>query len=98
VGLQAAQAAHAAFQLSLTHLDAVRRWHERSNCLVLLTVPNEGVLLDELARLADMGVTHTPVFEPDIGDEHTAIAVAPSAYCKRFADLPLLGRGSPMRS
>jgi Peptidyl-tRNA hydrolase PTH2 len=94
--LQAAQATHAAFQLALTHPDEVRRWHDESNCVVLLCVPDEDALLDELDVIAEAGAPYAVVVEPDIGDEHTAVAIAPSGFSRRFANLPLMGKELPM--
>lgn len=72
----------------------MRLWHEGSNCLVLLTVPNEDALLDELDVICLADVPYTAVTEPDIGNEHTAVAVAPSGFGRqRFSTLPLMGKG-----
>lgn len=92
-GLQAAQAAHAAFEFSLRHPDVMRRWHEDSSYLILLSTPNEDTLLDlaNLPHFAD--VPYALVVEPDLGNEHTSLAVAPNANNGRwFSTLPLLGK------
>lgn len=60
--------------------------------MVLLCVPDEDVLLEELGALADAGVPHAAVQEPDLDNEYTAVAVAPTRYGRRFANLPLMGR------
>lgn len=91
-GLQAAQAAHAAFQFALEHPEVTRRWHQGSNCLVLLSVPDETSLVSFAETLAAAGVPCSLVVEPDIGDEHTALAVAPTGIGNAFAHLPLHGR------
>jgi hypothetical protein len=75
----------------------VRLWHEGSNSLVLLTVPNEDALLDELDVISRADVPYTVVTEPDIGNEHTAVAVAPSGFGRRFSNLPLMGKGELVR-
>lgn len=95
MGLQAAQVAHAAFQLSLSHPELVRQWHDDgSNSVVVLTVPNEDDLLDEMDHLVEAGVAYAYMVEPDIGDQHTAVAVGPSAHGRRFANRPLMGKGT----
>lgn len=65
--------------------------------MVLLTVPNEDALLDELDVICRADVPYTAVTEPDIGNEHTAVAVAPSAFGRRFSNLPLMGKGELVR-
>jgi peptidyl-tRNA hydrolase len=90
-GLQAAQAAHSAFQFSLEHPDVMRAWHEGSNCLVLLSVPDEQALLVWRDAAESAGLAVTLVIEPDLGDEHTALAVGPTRS-GMFSALPLTGR------
>jgi hypothetical protein len=60
--------------------------------VVLLCVPDEDALLAELGDLVDAGVPHAAVREPDLDNEYTAVAVAPTHYGRRFASLPLMGR------
>lgn len=69
----------------------MRAWHTGSNCLVLLDVPDERTLLDHCDRATAAGVPCSTMVEPDIGDEHTAVAVAPSDL-PFFAELTLTGR------
>jgi hypothetical protein len=90
--LQAAQAAHACFDFSVAHPEHVALWHENSNYLILLSVPDEETLLAYAHEVAEAGIAHTLVREPDIGDEATALAVAPSHFCARFSSLPLHGK------
>lgn len=92
LGLQAAQAAHAVSQFALDHPDIARQWHRDSNCLVLLSVRSEQELLEYAHMVECEGVAHSLVVEPDIGNEHTALAVAPSPLAPLFSSLPLLGK------
>lgn len=75
----------------MEHPEIVEAWHEDSNCLVLLSV------LDELSLLTWRDVAHANglatalMVEPDIGDECTALAVAPS-HLTLFSALPLTGK------
>lgn len=89
-GLQAAQCVHAAFALAREHPDEVEHWWNGSSTLVLLTTADEAALLDWALRLRD--VPAVLVREPDIGDQVTAIAVAPSMAGVLFANLPLVGK------
>lgn len=77
-GLQAAQVAHAAFQFAYEHRPLAAQWLEESNFLIILSVADEIELfrLGQRADKANLPVTYFN--EPDIDDELTAIAVAPS--------------------
>src|SRR6478752_2617779 len=90
-GLQLAQAVHAAFQFQGDRRRLVRKWLEESNYLVCLSVPDEESLL-ELAAEACLGrgIPLTLVREPDLGDEATALALAPGERAQVLcASLPL---------
>lgn len=58
----------------------------------MLTVPNEGYLVDAAARLRLQGINHEVFYEADLGDEPTALATEPveGEGRKVFADYPLL--------
>ena len=63
-----------------------------SNYLILLAVPDEARLLELTRRIEAAGVAFSLVREPDLEDEATALAVAPSAAAGLFGNLPLFGR------
>jgi hypothetical protein len=88
--LQLAQAAHAAFQLSVNHPEAVDRWHAESNFLVVLSHP------DPLSLSGDFVVE--VVTEPDLpGDPVTAVAFLPHPGVGRaLSSLPLALREPSM--
>ncbi len=72
----------------------VAGWHENSNNVVVLHVPDE----EELLALADHAVYNDVgvwVFsEPDLGGAHTALALAPGEAAGRLCStLPLALRG-----
>lgn len=90
--MQAAQASHAAFEFSLKYPDLTQKWHDDSSYLILLNVPDEEALLDIAGELHAAGVPFSIMYEPDIGNQATAIAVAPSPFNVRFSNLPLLGK------
>lgn len=89
-GLQAAQVGHAAFQFAYEHHPIHQQWLKESNFLIILSVENESALR-ELGEEAER--RHLPVSwftEPDIDDQLTAIAIAPSpATVELCEDLPL---------
>jgi len=89
-GLQAAQAVHAALAFFHAQPVAIGRWLLQSNFLVIVSVPDEGALLDLISEAHSRGIPHVGVREPDIGDEATAVAFAPGRDAQRLcANLPL---------
>lgn len=70
--------------------DQVRDWNTQSNNLVVLRVDTETELTEWAERLATAGIDHTVFTEPDIGDQATAIGVAPTAT-RILTGLPLAG-------
>lgn len=96
-GLQAAQAAHAAFQFFHEHPVIAGRWFVTSNYLIIVAVPDELALLDLISDASRLGIVRTGVREPDIGDEATAVALAPVPATRRLcASLPLALRERAM--
>lgn len=89
-GLQMAQAVHAAFAFQHDHPELTADWLKRSNYLVIVSVPDEGVLLDLISAAAQRGIPRTAVREPDLQDEATAVALAPTIEAARLcASRPL---------
>lgn len=88
-GLQLAQSVHAMAEFFDAHPSFARSWRRRSNFLVCVAVPDEEALL-ALASEAALGkeLCTTLVVEPDLGDEHTALALQPgvasAALCASF--------------
>lgn len=88
-GLQLAQSVHAMAEFWDDHPSFARSWRRRSNFLVVVSVPDEEALM-ALATEASMGqsLCTTLVCEPDLGDEHTALAIQPgpqaAALCASF--------------
>jgi peptidyl-tRNA hydrolase len=95
-GLQMAQAVHAAFQFYDEWPCRVRNWLRRSNFLVVVSVPDEESLLALASEAAlGEGLEVTRVVEPDLGDEHTAIAIQPGEQAQRLcASFPLALRNA----
>lgn len=90
--MQAAQAAHAAFQFSVENPDLMAEWYHGSNYLILLSVPDEQSLIEWMDVACLEGIPCSLVREPDIGDEATALAIAPSSLGARLSSLPLMGK------
>ncbi len=91
-GLQAAQAAHAAFEFARQHRAIADRWMDESNFIVLVTVPDEERMIDLVISGARAGLAMTLNFEPDVGNTLTAVVFEPGAAAKRLCQkLPLLG-------
>ena len=96
-GLQAAQIAHAAFLYSVTFPEQTVRWHEASNYIVCLSVPShEDLTL--LSKTLDHQPHKVEVYEPDVDDELTCIAVGPEYEVRQLlGSLPLALREAVMR-
>lgn len=76
-GAQCAQSCHALRLFSEEHPHIDRYWYAKSNNLVVLTVADEGALLDLVARATRGGVACAAFREPDFGDALTAVAIEP---------------------
>lgn len=65
-------------------------WHTESNFLVVLAVEDEDALLDLLDHVCDRDIKYVDFIEPDLNNEHTAIALEPSVEAEKLvASLPL---------
>lgn len=85
-----AQAVHAAFQFSISWPSVTMPWFANSNFLVIVSVPDEAALaaLAESAWL--LGIRRGITREPDLGNEMTAVSLAPGDAARRLcANLPL---------
>ena len=95
-GPQAAQGSHAAFQFAFEHPEICREWYEKSNYLIMLSVPDEDALLDYADMAHFENVPYSLFHEPDLdgsdGGWHTALAIAPSHLGAKLSHLPLLGK------
>jgi peptidyl-tRNA hydrolase len=87
-GLQTAQAVHAAFLFASEHPEAMAKWHEESNFVVVLTITNEASLRNRYRKLPSH-CARAMVVEPDLGDECTAFAVLGADAGRMLSDLPL---------
>lgn len=93
IGLQAAQATHAAFQFSHEHPSLVQPWFRESQYLIIVTVPDEIALIGRASHARAEGIAVSTWHEPDLGGAATAVAMQPGEVARRLcANLPLLGR------
>jgi peptidyl-tRNA hydrolase len=74
-GARASQLAHAMAEAWAGAPDQARRWFGESNTVVLLEVPDEPALRALSRKLSDRVTPHLRVFEPDLDDAMTALAV-----------------------
>lgn len=77
-GLQCAQVAHAAFQFAYEHRPLAAQWLQESNFVVILSEENEERLIAFGKWIEQNNIPVTWFTEPDINDQVTAIALAPS--------------------
>ena len=89
-GYQAVQAAHAAIEFQHEHPEIAKEWNTYSKYLIFLTVENEHQLNRFLDKIKFYELKYTLFFEPDIGNQLTAIALEPSERAgKLTSNLPL---------
>lgn len=94
IGYQAVQASHASIEFQHEYPREAKEWHNTSNYLIFLTVKDKKALKNLLIKAAKKGITKTTPFnEPDLNNELTAIAFAPSEEVRKLtSSLPLMGR------
>lgn len=69
-------------------------WHSKSNYLGLLSAKDEYQLQELIAKANSIGIRYSVFREPDIGNQITAIALAPGPKTKRLCSkLPLALKG-----
>lgn len=69
----------------------IDEWHRRSNNLVVLRVDTEDDLIDWAVAIQEDGKIPCVIFrEPDLDDQATAVAVAPTDS-QMLRELPLAG-------
>ena len=91
-GYQITQTVHAAADFAFAHPAAAARWHDVSNSLIVLAVPDQDGLHALLVKARAKGVTFTVFREPDLADELTAVAFTPSPATRRLlSNVPLAG-------
>lgn len=83
-GMQAAQSVHAAFEFARTHPLITEHWMENSNNICVLAVENEIELIGLLGATKMLNLDSVAFYEPDVGNELTAIAIEPCDISQRL--------------
>jgi formaldehyde-activating enzyme involved in methanogenesis len=73
-----------AFQFSQEYPDLTNEWITKSNYLVILEADNENKLWNILEKSKKLGIKTSFFKEPDLNNELTAIALAPSLIAKKI--------------
>ena len=89
-GYQAVQAAHAAIEFQHEHPEIAKVWNTNSKYLVFLSVENEEALQRLLEKIQIQDIKYSMFFEPDIGNQLTAVCLEPGQVCEKLvSNLPL---------
>ncbi len=81
---------HSAIEYIFEHPEYAAIWHNNSNYLAFLSVKNEQELIDLIIKAEEKGIIFSIFREPDIGNQITAIALAPGTKTKKLLNrLPL---------
>lgn len=92
IGYQMVQSAHAVAKFTIENPEISREWHEVSQYMAVLSVPNETTLLKFMGKAMERGITVSAFVEPDLNDEVTAVAFAPGNHSRKLlANLRLAG-------
>jgi len=84
------QGMHAAIQFMFEHPEYSREWFDNSNYLGFLSAINEDNLKELAQKAGEADIKFSIFREPDIGDQITAIALAPGPQTKKLCSkLPL---------
>jgi len=94
-GYQTAQSAHAIAELLMAEPVIASKWHRDSNSIIVLAAKNAKELFFLNEQSISAGLSPVIFREPDLMDEITAIAFAPSALNKKFLrKLTLVGKNT----
>lgn len=83
-GYRSTQAIHAALEFGIQYPDIYRGWHQQSNYLGFLSVPNEEELVKLINKAKMLQIEYSIFKEPDIDYQITAIALAPGKKSKKL--------------
>ena len=89
-GYQAVQSAHAAIEFQYEHPEIAKEWNTNSKYLIFLSVENEEALQRLLQKIQIRNLKYSTFFEPDIGNQLTAVALEPGQLSEKLvSNLPL---------
>lgn len=83
-GYQAVQSMHALRQFTAEHPEIDKLWFDNSNYLGLLSVEDEVALYKLTEEAQRLNIQFSIFREPDIGNQMTAIALAPGPKSKKL--------------
>lgn len=89
-GYQLTQSLHALTEFSKEHFSLYQNWYNFSNGLSVLALPNEDKLKHLISKLSEKGISFSVFIEPDVNNQVTAIAIAPSLEAHKLcSSIPL---------
>lgn len=83
-GVQAVQGQHALAEFMITFPGTAKEWHENSNYLGFLSIPNEASLIELADRAVRKDLRVAWFREPDLDNQVTAIAIEPGSKSKKL--------------
>lgn len=91
LGYQSVQSNHAGIQFQHEYPGIAREWYQESNTLVQLTASDERELQDLTHKCQSKDLSVSVFYEPDVGNQITAICIQPSKVTRKLVSkLPLL--------
>lgn len=92
VGYQIAQVSHAMTEFIFRFPQEARKWYEESNTVVSLEARDTHELHSLIEAAQEQGIGSAPFYEPDLGDELTAVAFCPAPeVSEMLSSFPLAG-------
>lgn len=89
--VQMLQGCHAAIEFQHEHPEIAKEWNINSKYLIFLSVENEIELQKLLRKIQFKELKYSMFFEPDIGNQLTAIALEPGQTSEKLvSNLPLM--------
>lgn len=83
-GAQLAQSLHAFREYVEHHPESERNWYKTSNTIAILDCADEEELTHLMHNADSRGIKFSPFYEPDRGDELTAVAFEPGLKTSCF--------------
>lgn len=77
------QSTHAALEFTFKFTELAKSWHE-SNYLVQVTTPTLNALKELKTKLDLIGLRYVAFYEPDIGNELTALCIEPDPLTQKL--------------
>lgn len=85
-----AQCAHAVADHIKAYPEDMHLWQQTSNTVVILAVNSQIELQQFVTKIAATDLNHTPVIEPDLNNEVTAVSLSPGSQARKLCScLPL---------